>query len=104
MPGVQELLSPYPPPGPQASAARAWPLMIRAVAEPGVLPRILEQLAKRSLVAEEIQCRKRASRTGARLAVRIVLVLDDGLMDHICRCWSGTPDVISVLRTARDRS
>ncbi len=34
----------------------------------------------------------------------IVIALNEEVIDHTCRCWSGTPDVISVLRTAADRN
>ena len=68
---------------------------LTAVADPGLLPRVLEPFAKRGLVPERL----RAERRGEMLVVEITADLPDGTASLVAAALSG---VVGVTLLAAD--
>lgn len=89
--------SPYPPAPSHHEVISICTVHIRAIATASVLLRVLEHLAKRSLVPIKFNAEYTRSRRGELLAVKLLVAAELAKVHHIVRCWEATPDVVSVL-------
>ena len=90
-------LSPYPPAPSHHETISICAIRIRTVATAGVLPRIIEHLAKRSLVPMAFSADYSRNSRGEYLDVKLTVAAELAKVQHIAVCWEGTPDVISVV-------
>lgn len=80
--------------------ARSVTFTLRADADPGVLPRVLELVAKRGLVPELLTSRHHAD-TGTLSIEMEVAGMVRQESDHVANCLRAIPLVMQVLATER---
>jgi acetolactate synthase regulatory subunit len=97
------MLSPFPPDFAAVSDRSSTPLSlsfsIRAAAEPGVMPRVLELFAKRGLLPR--RCNSAASNAGLSIDIRMT-GLDREVAEYIARCMRQIHGVETVFTTESD--
>jgi acetolactate synthase small subunit len=84
------------PPSPASESPPGFVhFIVKAEAHPGLLARVLEQFAKRSLIPDALRCR-RVKAYGGGLAIHIRIILDAKVSSHIGRCLLQIPGVVRV--------
>src|SRR5690242_10859608 len=96
MSSISETASPYPPATASIGSTGVWRLVIDGVSEPGLLSRILEQFAKRTLMPKTFMSRCRTPSDRARMKVSVTIEADDHVITHIARCIEQFPGVKTV--------
>lgn len=90
-------LSPYPPAPSHQEAISICEIQLKVIATAGVIPRIIEHLAKRSLVPIEFVSRYKGTKQGEYLNITLSVAAELAKIHHICLCWQSTPDVMTVV-------
>jgi hypothetical protein len=83
---------------PDADAPRLRRFTVLGEAEPGLLPRLIEPLAKRGLIPRRLE----AVVEGATMRVSLSVVLDSGCASHLAASLRATVGVIAVLADPPD--